>query len=94
MREKRSQEKGSEGVDIIRLVDNGGWGLHRDRGKEVMQNPALVIRSMRSEYIPNMCGLAIKIHFQGSGRAKPRGRAGRGKKGQKTVSEKHTQNFT
>ena len=83
MREKGSQKQGSKGSDKVLLVDNGGWGLQLDRGKEFMQNPALVLRSMRSEHIPNMFGFAVEIHFQGSGKTKPGGRVGRRKKGTK-----------
>ena len=91
MRKKRSKEEGSKSADIVRLVDNGGWGLHRNRGKEVMQNPALFLQSMRSEHIPNMVGSAIKIQFQGSRKTKDQEGGWEGeKKKQKTVSEMHT----
>ena len=83
MRKTRGKDKRAKGTDIILRVDNGGWARYRNSGKEVMQDPALVRRSMRSEHIPNMFGFAVEIHFQGSGKTKPGERVGRRKKGTK-----------
>ena len=88
MRKTRSKEEGSKSAYIIRRVDNGGWGRRQNRGKGVMQKPALFLRSMRSEHIPNMVGSAIKIQFQGSRKTKDQEGGWEG--GKKAVSEMHT----
>ena len=63
VREDRGEKKVTEYAYIICFIGQRGLKGRWNPVKDVLQNPALHIRSRGAEYIPDMFGFCLQIHY-------------------------------